>query len=338
MHCEEFIELLDRYESIDDLDRECMDAHCELCDECRKEMDFYKAINNISAFIPCPAPPKTLIAEVNAKLDAMEVAPVVHRTKSWSIKRYATLAACLAVGVAVGINGGYIKDRLSDNNKDGVINENVVVTEPDNGVQKKATEETANVSVNDEKPASSEGKKTAANTENTEKAESSATEINKGADKPAKVPQVPQTPDKSEDVEKAPSKTEEATQAPAKTEAPEKIDDVAKAEPETTPSVNDYTVVGEGTTVAYYNVGTRNSMSKGVFADYILVSDADMGAVFSIMSEMGVSSLDGFYMTTRTNFYQMLERFDIEGIKYDYELIYNTGDNIAFKLRYSVAR
>ena len=54
--------------------------------------------------------------------------------------------------------------------------------------------------------------------------------------------------------------------------------------------------------------------------------------------KMGVSSLDGFYMTTRTNFYQMLERFDIEGIKYDYELIYNTGDNIAFKLRYSVAR
>ena len=334
MHCEEFIELLDRYESIDDLDRECMDAHCELCDECRKEMDFYKAINNISAFIPCPDPPKTLIAEVNAKLDAMEVAPVPYRSKSWSIKRYATLAACLAVGVAVGINGGYIKDRLSNNNKDGVINENVVVTEPDNGAQKKATEETANVSVNDEKPASSEGEKTAAKTDNKKQ----NADTKKSDDKPAQVPSVTQTPDKAEDVEKAPGKTEEATQAPVKTEAPERIDDVAKAEPETTPSVNDYTVVGEGATVAYYNVGTRNSMSKGVFADYILVSDADMGAVFSIMSEMGVSSLDGFYMTTRTNFYQMLERFDIEGIKYDYELIYNTGDNIAFKLRYSVAR
>ena len=76
MICSEFRELLDRYESIDELDRECMDAHCDFCDDCRSEMEFFKSITAISASIPCPTPPKTLIAEVNAKLDKMAVAPV----------------------------------------------------------------------------------------------------------------------------------------------------------------------------------------------------------------------------------------------------------------------
>ena len=104
--------------------------------------------------------------------------------------------------------------------------------------------------------------------------------------------------------------------------------------PETTPSVNDYAMVNEGRAVSYYSVGTRDSVSKGAISDYILISDGDMGAVFSIMSEMGVSSSDGYYMTDRTNFYQMLDRFDAEGIEYDYQLIHNTGEKIVFKLRY----
>lgn len=319
MICSEFRELLDRYESIDELDRECMDAHCELCDECRKEMEFFKSITNISASIPCPAPPKTLIAEVNAKLDKMAVPPVGGKAKSWSIKQYATLAACLAVGIAVGVNGGYIKDRLSDNTGDGVIKETVSAV---NSVDE------------------------------AEKPETVAADVKVGDDKPADVPEKQETVKDSDDREATPQttapvvttetpvvdKVEEPKTTPVTENKPSQVDTVAQAEPTTTPSVNDYAVVGEGRAVAYYSVGTRDGASKAVIADYILVSDVDMGAVFSIMSELGVSSSDGYYMTTRTNFYQMLDRFDAEGIEYDYQLIHNTGENIAFKLRYSVMR
>lgn len=308
MLCSEFRELLDRYESIDELDRECMDAHCDFCDDCRSEMEFFKAITNISASIPCPAPPKTLIAEVNAKLDTMAVAPVGGKTKSWSIKQYATLAACLAVGIAVGINGGYIKDRLSDNSGDGVITQTVISTETEDNTEIKP----ADVTVGDDKPASSAEKHKVEKNSDTE-IETSAPSTQKPQNNEVK-PIV------------TPSVTPEATVAPT----PEA--------PAPTPSVNDYAVVGEGQAVAYYSVGSRNSASKAGIADYILVKDVDMAAVFGIMSELGVSSSDGYYMTTRTVFYQMLEKFDTEGIECDYQLIYNTGENIAFKLRYSVAK
>ncbi len=347
MICSEFRELLDRYESIDELDRECMDAHCDFCDDCRNEMEFFKSITAISASIPCPAPPKTLIAEVNAKLDKMAVAPVGGRTKSWSIKQYATLAACLAVGIAVGVNGGYIKDRLSDNSGDDVISETVTVTEAGNTTTDVAvdnmdvetavaeTEKATRVSdgkVRDDKPASSaETQKTIPDSKNkTEKApittvESDKAPVVKPDAKPVTTPVV--------NPETTPVAIPDVT--PATPQTPEKVEDVAVAPvPETTPSVNDYAMVGEGKAVAYYSVGTRDSASKGAIADYILISDEDMGAVFSIMSEMGVSSSDGYYMTNRTDFYQMLDRFDAEGIEYDYQLIHNTGKNIVFKLRY----
>lgn len=323
MICSEFRELLDRYESIDELDRECMDAHCDFCDDCRSEMEFFKSITAISASIPCPTPPKTLIAEVNAKLDKMAVAPVGGRTKSWSIKQYATLAACLAVGIAVGVNGGYIKDRLSNNSGDDVISETVTVTDTGNTLTDEAVDNM------DVETATVETKK--------------ATRVNDGKvgdDKPASSAETkPVIADSNNKTENTPAATVKPVATPDVTPAapqtPEKVEDVAVAPvPETTPSVNDYAIVGEGRAVAYYSVGTRDSVSKGAIADYILISDEDMGAVFSIMSEMGVSSSDGYYMTNRTDFYQMLDRFDAEGIEYDYQLIHNTGKNIVFKLRY----
>ncbi len=322
MICSEFRELLDRYESIDELDRECMDAHCDFCEDCRNEMEFFKSITAISASIPCPTPPKTLIAEVNAKLDKMAVAPVGGRTKSWSIKQYATLAACLAVGIAVGVNGGYIKDRLSDKSGDDVISETVVVTDAGNNTTN-VVDETIDVEV--EAP---ETKK--------------ATKVSDGKvgdDKPASSVEKQETKTDSNKTENAPAVTVKPAATPEANPVvpttPEKVDDVAVApEPETTPSVNDYAMIGEGRAVAYYSVGTRDSASKGAIADYILISDKDMGTVFSIMSEMGVSSSDGYYMTDRTNFYLMLDRFDAEGIEYDYQLIHNTSKNIVFKLRY----
>lgn len=322
MVCSEFRELLDRYESIDELDRECMEAHCDFCDECRTEMEFFRLIINISASIPCPAPPKTLIAEVNDKLDEMAVPPVGGKVKSWSIKRYATLAACLAVGIAVGVNSSYIKDRLNDNTDDGVIRETVSSV---NSVDETDMPETvtADVKVGDNKPAYVP-----------EKSEAVKDSNDKEATPQTVAPVVLQTPVTTPAAE---NKADEHKVKPTESVAQE-VGTTTQTEPVTTPSVNDYAVVGKGNSVAYYSVGVRDGASKAAIADYILISDGDMGAVFSIISELGVSSSDGYYMTTRTNFYRMLDRFDAEGIEYDYQLIYNTDENIAFKLRYSVVR
>lgn len=332
MDCKEFRELLDHYELIDELDRECMDAHCELCDECRSEMEFFKSIINVSASIPCPQPPKMLIDEVNAKLDADKtprfyLSPVAKRS-------YATVAACLVVGIAIGINGGYIKDRLSDDNNDGVIKETVVVTEPNEDTEPEEE-------VKAEVEATPEAKPSVKKSEAEER-------------KDVKKPATSENPQKTVKENKAESVALTPTTAPVEVtvvptvkpdddtftiehggyRVPEKDATREDVNNEKT-SLNDYVPVVEGNQVAMaqYSVGTYG-VERSLKVDYIHVSSRDMGAVVSILSEYGVSSSKGQFTTDISNFYQILSRFDAEGIDYDYRLMYTYGNEVSFEVRY----
>ncbi|MEE0410962.1 MAG: hypothetical protein UD759_09285, partial [Clostridia bacterium] len=132
MICSEFFALLDNYESITDEQRAEMEKHTAECETCRKELEFFKSVMCNLASIPTPEAPKTLIDKVNAKLDAEK--PVVVGFK-WNFRVLSTVAACLAIGLAVGINNGYIKDAITGNGTDGIINETVVTTEADKAQQ-----------------------------------------------------------------------------------------------------------------------------------------------------------------------------------------------------------
>lgn len=307
MICSEFFELLDNYESLTDEQRIEMEKHTAECETCRKELEFFKSVIGNLASIPSPKAPESLIDKVNAKLDAEKTVVVGFR---WNFRVLSTVAACLAIGLAVGINNGYIKETITNDGTDGVISETVVSTPQT--VEAPAEEVAPEPEKPDSEPARAEKKVT------------------------QKV--VSQTP------EKKPSKPAvTATKAPVKTEAP-------KAEAEKTPAhtvapvptpdnvhdVEDYQIKEDGPQIAYghYNV-ERNRRTPSVISDYLHVQSDDMGAVVSTMSEMGVKNSGGYYMTSRDNFYALIDKLNDKGVGYECDLQYNSGENISFRLTYN---
>lgn len=338
MICSEFLDLLDSYETLDEKQHTSLCNHAALCENCHKELEFFKSIIETSASIPYPAPPKTLIADINARLDREPV--VLSRVARFKYniransRGLATVAACLAVGVAVGLNSAYIKDRLQDDSTDGIIKETVTenagngsstqvpavinTAEPDIAKETAASQKTASVK-KDEKPASSENKDASKNV----RVNTDAVSV-KETQKPAASTQKPETDDSdnryeiSEEYYVPQNEVAQATQTP-----------------DNEPDVNDYSIADGDIQIAYgyYNVPKR-SVTTNSMSDYLFVESRDMGAVVSTMSEMGVRNAEGYYMTSRTNFYELMDRLNSQGVKYSCDLKYSSGDKISFKLIY----
>ncbi len=312
MICSEFFELLDSYESITDEQRIEMEKHTAECETCRKELEFFKSVISVSASIPTPEAPKTLIDKVNAKLDTEK--PVVVGFK-WNFRVLSTVAACLAIGLAVGINNGYIKDAITDNSTDGVISQTVAQT-PDAGeapLEDPVAPETETVT---EKPAVKADETIKPAVRETAKAEAKATE--KPVVTATKAPVETEAP--------KPGKTQTV---PAQTEAPAPT-------PDNEQNVEDYQIKTDGPQIAYgrYNVESARRTSVE-FSDYLHVESDDMGAVVSTMSEMGVKNSGGYYMTSRQNFYALMDTLNDKGVGYECDLKYNSGENISFRLTYN---
>lgn len=309
MICSEFFELLDNYESITDEQRIAMEKHTAECETCRKELEFFKSVIQISASIPSPKAPETLIDKVNAKLDAEKTAVIGFR---WNFRVLSTVAACLAIGLAVGINNGYIKETITDNGTDGVISETVVSTPEDADVPAKEVISETEASVSE--PAKVE--KTDAKTvvSKTTKAQNTQAAVATATKAPVKT---------------GAQKADQPDTPPVETAAPAPT-------PDSVQNVEDYQIKDDGPQIAYgyYSVESTRRRPSAI-SDYLHVQSDDMGAVVSTMSEMGFKYSSGYYMTSRQNFYEFINRLDNNGVGYSCDLRYSSGDNISFKLTYN---
>ena len=284
-----------------------MEKHTSECETCRKEFEFFKSVISNLASIPSPEAPKTLIDKVNAKLDAENTVVVGFK---WNFRVLSTVAACLAIGLAVGINNGYIKDAITDNGTEGVISQ-TVVDAPE------AVDAPLEASVAPETEA----------VEPEPKPEKAKT-VKPATKKAAKPTQKPVVSAKDANTKPQTSEPDKALSAPMQTDAPASI-------PGNMQNVNDYQIQSDGPQIAYgrYNIEIEKE-PVDEFSDYLHVQSDDMGAVVSTMSEMGVKNSDGYYMTSRENFYALIDRLNDRGVGYECDLQYS-GDNISFRLTYN---
>ena len=337
MICSEFFKLLDSYETLDENQLMSLENHAAECSDCNNELKFFKSIIKTSASIPCPDPPKTLMADINRALDS-EAKPVVTFTRVLenireNVRTYATVAACFAVGIVVGLNGGYIKSRLTNNDTDGVIKETVVenkenaetVLETDDAAPQisqspqtqKADEKPAS-SVKPEKPSTVKGETTQAVATNKPASETVTPQYVQGP--------LPIIDDKGN--------KKKYTIAHGNYYIPE--DEVkATIAPDTDINIEGYEVAGSDVAIAYgyFDVPVEETDDSSVA--FLLVNNQDMGAVVSTMSELGVNSLGGYYVTPITNFYTLMDRLDMQGIGYACDIQNNRDGEISFKLKYN---
>jgi hypothetical protein len=129
MNCSEFRTALDNYASLDDRQLVALKCHAELCEQCHSELEFFESILKTTASVPFPEPPADLIDKVNSRIDNESKIVGGLKNVAYGIRnnarRYSTIAACLVVGIAIGINNGYIKEKLSGDDN-GVISEQTV--------------------------------------------------------------------------------------------------------------------------------------------------------------------------------------------------------------------
>lgn len=359
MNCSGFRELLDNYEGLDEIQLNELEKHTEQCAECRRELEFFKSIIQTTASIPMVDPPKDLLDRINERIDsesasAHTVSRIVYGIRD-NARRYASIAACLMVGLAVGVNSEYIKDRLTDNKDGGVISTTVHDTkesstdEPGTAVpaeteaSDEVRSETTKKPAKKKKPVSSfkpkvnaiPAKTAAPSRQNTPTVipkpavEAKATE--------AAIPAV---------TEAAASATEQATPnvtvrslgnykivqsytlpqeetAAAETEAPTEITDVES-----------YALRTESYQIATSNYSTQvNSVSpEQTISDKIIIGAADAETVSGFMSRLGITYNNGYYMTSMNKFYELLMLMDEAGIAHDYVQQYSTDAKITFKL------
>lgn len=131
MDCKKFAAMLDSYADLSDEQLRELEEHAMNCEQCREELDFYRSIMNTAASLPTIEPPEDLLSRINDEIDKQNTHvrnrvfnSIVLNIRT-NIRHYATAAACLLVGVVVGLNGRMISDLLSGNDSDGVIREKV---------------------------------------------------------------------------------------------------------------------------------------------------------------------------------------------------------------------
>ena len=131
----EFGRMLDNYEDLSENDKLQMENHAEVCEECRRELEFYRSIMKTAASLPVIEPPADLLDKVNSRIDSMpkqnsRFARAAEHFRVYRVQ-YATAAACLAVGLIVGLNSGVIRDKLDPAATDGVISTTTRVRDND---------------------------------------------------------------------------------------------------------------------------------------------------------------------------------------------------------------
>ncbi|MBR0366088.1 MAG: hypothetical protein IJH94_04730, partial [Clostridia bacterium] len=129
----EFGRMLDNYENLSEGDKQLMEAHAKTCESCRKELDFYRSVMQTVTALPVIEPPSDLLDKVNSRIDSMPKSTVrfdraVNNFRIYRVQ-YAAAAACLAVGLIVGLNSGVIRDKLDPAAPDGVISETTKVSD-----------------------------------------------------------------------------------------------------------------------------------------------------------------------------------------------------------------
>ena len=136
MNCERFAHMLDNYADLSSAEIAELEAHAEMCESCAADLAFMRSILGTVNSLPPIDPPKDFLESVNARLDAeLDSEPAIKRFVRHSkpyVYRYGSLAACVAIAAAVGVNAELLMSRMNNDGSDVVIEEKTIVNDARN--------------------------------------------------------------------------------------------------------------------------------------------------------------------------------------------------------------
>lgn len=128
MDCGKFAEILDRYAdlSADEIDE--LNDHADNCEKCADELSFMRSIIYTVGSLPPIEPPADFLDTLNVRLDnelskEKRLKRFMRKSAPY-IRKYGSIAACLAVGITIGMNADTLVSHMNGND-DGVISSTV---------------------------------------------------------------------------------------------------------------------------------------------------------------------------------------------------------------------
>lgn len=138
--CKKFRKMIDRYADLGESEMRLLEAHTLECEACADELAFLRAITESAHSLPEIETPTDFLDKLNDRLDRElqqpKPVPVYKRAVPY-VQRYGALAACLAVGIAIGANSDTLMGKLNGDTSD------IVETTQTSDVPMLPTEDTA---------------------------------------------------------------------------------------------------------------------------------------------------------------------------------------------------
>lgn len=375
MDCQKFSAMLDSYANLDDEQIKELEEHAMNCKKCRLELEFFRSIISTAADLPTIEPPADLLSRINDELDkqnshiGVRTIDRITRNVRVNIRRYATAAACLLVGVIVGLNSGMIIDSLEGKDSGGVIREQVDRTSGTSESEIAPSEENT-VSVTEavpkmplatsvplsptDMPVNKESENKTSVSDMTPKSSGDVftpVQTSKpGSEKkpvwtaPAETsvvstaaPVTTEPPVISEPVKEPEPKADESNKYVMSSEyhMPDEYSyngekDVTEEEVTEQPGVESYSLATEEAEYSYVDESTA-SRSANINPGQLIIDVSSVDRVVSIMNELGVENSGVAYVASADIFYALLDRLEAAGIEYSYTQN-DSGDNISFKI------
>lgn len=374
MKCSEFAQLLDNYANLDQKQLDELEQHAAECDKCREELEFFRMITETTASLASPIPPSDLIDKINDRIDnepKQRIFVSVMENIRVNLRHYAMVAACLVVGVIVGLNSKMMNERISGTDNDGIIKSEIHTSE--NGTDQVSENGTGSVSGPvltpqlPEPTASTDKDHSNTNTVIPETDNS----VNKGRSVAESSAPVPARNESSGYSYNVPQRAALATAQP-ETQQQSAANDVQYTQPamnadnitaasattETVPEQSNdvYTVerdgyhlpeetqetVSEGTVneVESYSLAQNENteeygysvQNSDVSPDQLAVSYDDADRVISILSEFSIENNGEACIASSADFDVFLSELDAEGIEYNYIPRGGAGDTVVFRI------
>lgn len=375
MDCQKFSAMLDSYANLDDEQIKELEEHAMNCKKCRLELEFFRSIISTAADLPTIEPPADLLSRINDELDkqnshiGVRTIDRITRNVRVNIRRYATAAACLLVGVIVGLNSGMIIDSLEGKDSGGVIREQVDRTSGTSESEIAPSEENT-VSVTEavpkmplatsvplsptDMPVNKESENKTSVSDMTPKSSGDVftpvqTSKPGSEEKPVwtapaetsvvstAAPVTTEPPVISEPVKEPEPKADESNKYVMSSEyhMPDEYSyngekDVTEEEVTEQPGVESYSLATEEAEYSYVDESTA-SRSANINPGQLIIDVSSVDRVVSIMNELGVKNSGVAYIASADTFYALLDRLEAAGIEYSYTQN-DSGDNISFKI------
>ena len=130
MDCDMFLNMLDNYDNLSELEKEQLSNHAKECESCRRELEFLESVIATTKTLPKLEVGEDFLKDLNLRIDKEDIKlnrHTRHFKRNW--QKYSAVAASLVLVAVIGANSDMFVDKMG-NNDSGVIDEVATTVAP----------------------------------------------------------------------------------------------------------------------------------------------------------------------------------------------------------------